>query len=134
MLAFVSFRKVYSSLSLAQEYIHYIADAIWEKVGGLLANKKFIAVLSVGSQAKKTNNEKELILLIEKEGVPIYLLASLLEMADFGGTDAHSLKNALDSVFSDTGNVPLADYDTKLVSVTSDGANVNLGVYNGALT
>ena len=134
MLALVSFRKVYSSLSLAQEYIHYIADAIWKKVGGLLANKKFIAVLSVGSQAKKTNNEKELILLIEKEGVPLYLFASLLEMADFGGTDAHSLKNALDSVFNDTRNVPLADYDTKLVSVTSDGANVNLGVYNGALT
>ena len=55
-------------------------------------------------------------------------------MADFGGTDAHSLKNALDSVFNDTGNVSLADYETKLVSTTSDGANVNLGVYNGALT
>ena len=42
-------------------------------------------------------------------------------MADFGGTDAHSLKNALDSVFNDTGNVSLADYETKLVSATSDG-------------
>ena len=55
-------------------------------------------------------------------------------MEDFGGTDAHALKNALDSVFNDTGYVPLADYETKLISATSDGANVNLGVYNGALT
>ena len=55
-------------------------------------------------------------------------------MADFGGKEAYSLKNALDSVFNDAGNVPLADYETKLVSATSDGANVNPGVYNDALT
>ena len=64
----------------------------------------------------------------------LYLVASLLEIADFGGTDPHYLKNALDGVSNDTGNVPLADYETKLVSATSDGTNVNLGVYNGALT
>ena len=55
-------------------------------------------------------------------------------MADFGGTDAHSLKNALDSVFNDTGNVPLADYEKKLVSATLDWVNINLGVCNGVLT
>ena len=120
------FKKVYSSLSLAWEYIHYIADAIQEKVAGIVANKKIIAMLSNGSQARKTNVEKDPVLLrIEKEGVPVYLVASLLEAADFGGTDA---------VFNDTGNVPLADYETKLISATSDGANVNLGVCNGTLT
>ena len=94
-----------------------------------------MAMLSDGSQAKKTNDEKELVLLrIEKEGIPLCLVASLLEMADFGGEDAHSLKNAREGVFNDTGNVPLADYETKLASATSDGANVNIGVYNGALT
>ena len=135
MLALVLFKKVYFSLYLAREYIHYVADAIREKVAGTVANKKFMAMLSNGSQARKTNDEKELLLLrIEKEGVPVYLVGSLLEMADFGGTDAPSLKNALDSVFNDTGNAPLADYETKLVSATSDRANVNLGVYNGALT
>ena len=130
MLALLFFRKVYSSLSLAWEYIQYIADAIREKVGRIVANRKFMAMLSDGSQARKTNEKKELVLLrTEKEGVvPVYLVASLLEMADFGGTGAHFLKNVLDSVFNDTWNVLLADYETKLVSVTSVEANVNLGV------
>ena len=130
MLALLFFRKVYSSLSLAWEYIQYIADAIREKVGRIVANRKFMAMLSDGSQARKTNEKKELVLLrTEKEGVvPVYLVASLLEMADFGGTGAHFLKNVLDSVFNDTWNVLLADYETKLVSVTSVEANVNIGV------
>ena len=94
-----------------------------------------MVMLSDESQARKSNDEKELVLLrIEKEVVPVYLVASLLEMADFGGTDSHYLKNVLDSVFNDTGNVTLADYETKLVSATSDEANVNPGVYNSALT
>lgn len=119
---------------LDREYIHYIEDTIREKVAGIVANK-FMVMLSNGSQARKTNDEKELVLLrIEKEVVPVYLVASLLEMADFGGTDSHYLKNVLDSVFNDTGNVTLADYETKLVSATSDEANVNPGVYNSALT
>ena len=113
MVALVLFKKVYSSLSLAREYIHYIADAIQEKVAGIVANKKFMAMLSDGSQDRKTNDEKELFLRrIEKEDVLVYLALSLLEMADFGGTDPHSLKNALDSVFNDTGNVLCADYET----------------------
>lgn len=130
MLALLFFRKVYSSLSLAREYIQYVADAIREKVGRIVANRKFMAMLSDGSQARKTNEKKELVLLrTEKEGVvPVYSVASLLEMADFGGTGAHFLKNVLDSVFNDTWNVLLADYETKLVSVTSVEANVNLGV------
>ena len=130
MLALLFFRKVYSSLSLAREYIQYVADAIREKVGRIVANRKFMAMLSDGSQARKTNEKKELVLLrTEKEGVvPVYLVASLLEMADFGGTGAHFLKNVLDSVFNDTWNVLLADYETKLVSVTSVEANVNIGV------
>ena len=67
-------------------------------------------MLSDGSQARKT---KFVLLRIEKERVPVYLVAPLLEMSDFGRTDTHSLKNALDSVFNDTGNVSLADCGTK---------------------
>lgn len=94
-----------------------------------------MAVLSDGSQARKTGNEKELVLVrAEKGGVPVYFVASLLEMSEFGGADAESLKMGIDSVFGDNGSVPLKDYNTKLVSATSDGANVNLGIYNGALT
>ena len=54
-------------------------------------------------------------------------------MADFGGTDAISLKKGVDSLF-ESGNVPLLDYQTKLTSATSDSANMNLGIYSGALT
>ena len=127
MLALMLFKKVYYSLSLAREYIHYIADTFWKKVASIVANKKFMAILSEERQATRTNDEKELVLLkIEKESVSVYLVASLLEMADSGGTDAHSLKNVLDSAFNDTGNVLLADYEIKLISATSDGTNVNL--------
>ena len=102
-----------------------------------------MSVLSDGSQARKTGSEKELVLVrVEKLGIPVYFVISLLEMASFGGTDAASLKLALDSVFQvenqelncKSGNWPLDDYQTKLVSATADGANVNMGIYNGALT
>ena len=65
MLAFVLFNKVYSSLSLARQYIHYTADAIQEKVAGIVANKKFMAMLSDGSQTRKTNDKKKLFLYLE---------------------------------------------------------------------
>ena len=59
-------------------------------------------------------------------------------MAQFRGTDAESLKNAVDSVFEKRGNhpfpIPLDDYLTKMVSATANGANVSMGKYNGALT
>ena len=102
-----------------------------------------MSVLSDGSQARKTGSEKELVLVrVEKLGIPVYFVISLLEMASFRGTDAASLKLALDSVFQvenhelncKSGNLPLDDYQTKLVSATADGANVNMGIYNGALT
>ena len=54
---------------------------------------------SYGSQVRKTNNEKELVLVrVEKNGIPVYFVVALLEMAEFGGTDAISLKKDLDSV------------------------------------
>ena len=75
-----------------------------------------MAMLSDGSQARKSNDGKELVVLrIEKEGVRVYLVASMLEMADFGGTDDHSFKNARGCVFS-MGNVPLGNYETKCKS------------------
>jgi hypothetical protein len=60
-------------------------------------------------------------------------LVTLLEMADFGGCDADSLHLAINSIFSENGRVPLKD-PGKLIAATSDGAYVNMGVYNGALT
>ena len=91
---------------IAQEFIHYIADAIQVKVVAIIASKQFMAMLSDRSQARKTSNEKELVLVwVEKNGTPVYFVVALLEMADFGGTDAISLKKGVDSLF-ESGNVP----------------------------
>ena len=45
-----------------QEFIHYIADAVTEKVAGITASSDFISILSDGSQARKTGSEKEMVL------------------------------------------------------------------------
>ena len=38
---------------------------------------------SHGSQVRKTNNEKELVLVrAEKNGIPVYFVVALLEMAE----------------------------------------------------
>ena len=88
-------------------------------------------MLSDGRQVRKTGNEKELVLVrVEKFGISVYFVVSLLDMATFGGT------NALKKVWAvfETGNIPIDNYQTKLVSATADGANVTLGIYGGALT
>ena len=91
-----------------------------------------MSVLWDGSQPHKTGSEKKLVLVrTTKAGLPIYFVVSLLEMAQFGGTDAESLKNVVDSVFEKKGNRPtlilLDDYFTKTVSATASGANVKMG-------
>ena len=135
-----NFRFIYS-YNIAREYVHYIAEAVREKVAGIIVSKHFMSVMSDGSQARKTNDEKELILVrIERAGILIYIVTSLLEMSSRGGTDAESIKLAIDSVFSDnegtdlkSDNVPMSyeSYRDMMVSATADGANVNFGIYNG---
>ena len=139
--AFGSFRELKYIIGFfsGREYIHYIADEIRKKVACIISGAHFMSVLSDGSQARKTGSEKELVLVrTTKAGLPVYFVVSLLEMAEFGGGNADSLKTAIDSVFEKQGDhstpIPLADYHTKMVSATADGANVNLGKYNGALT
>ena len=68
------------------------------------------------------------------KGLPCYIVASLLEMTDWGGTGAEALKQGIDSIFDEEGPLPLPDYNTKLVSCTADGASVNFGVKTGLLT
>ena len=55
-------------------------------------------------------------------------------MSDWGGTDAESLKKRIDNIFMDDGNIPVAQYRTKLVSLTTDGASVNTGHISGLMT
>ena len=64
----------------------------------------------------------------------MYFSVSLMEMSDWGGTDAEYIKKAIDNIFSINGKIPLEDYTTKLVSVTADGASVNTGHKGGLFT
>lgn len=119
-----------------QEFITHIADAIIEKVGVVLASSHFMSILTDGSQARKTGSDKEMVLVrTERNGIPVYFVASLLEMSLWGGTDAQSLKNGIDDIFSPSGLIPLGDkYQTKIIGCTSDGASVNFGRISGLMT
>ena len=72
---------------------------------------------------------------IQKKRVcPFIMSCHFSKCLEFGGTDSRGLKSAQASVLRFKGNRSLDDYNTKLVAATSDGVNVNLGVYNGSLT
>ena len=121
------------------EYLGSIFFAgIQEKVAVIMANLHFFSLLSDGSQACRTGSDKELVLIrIERGGIPIYITLSLLEMSDFGGTDAASLKEGIDQIFDKEKGFLRLDskkYEQSLVGAPADGASVNFGAYNGLLT
>ena len=62
----------------ARELIHYIVDAIWEKLAAIIASKQFMEMLSNSSQARKTGNENELVLVRAENGIPVYFIVALL--------------------------------------------------------
>ena len=72
-------------------------------------------------------------MLFSHLGILTYFVASLLEMSDWGGTDAESLKKGTDSIFLEDGKIPATNYETKLVSLTTDGASVNAGRISGLM-
>ena len=120
-----------------REYIHYIADTIREKVAVILGSAYFMSTLSDGSQARKVKDEKELVLVrTERNGIPVYFVASLLEMSQYmyGGTDADSIKKAIDDVFVEKLGLDEDQYVYSMISSTADGASVNFGKYRGVLT
>ena len=47
----------------AREFIHCIAGAIKEKCAAIIASSHFMSILSDGSQARKTKDEKKLVLV-----------------------------------------------------------------------
>ena len=77
-----------------------------------------------------------ILVRVEREGTPACFVVSLLDMNSLGGMGANTIKKAIDSIFIETGSVPLtaSGYKYKLVSATADGACVNFGIYNGVLT
>ena len=118
-----------------REYIHYIADTIREKVAVILGSAYFMSTLSDGSQARKVKDEKELVLVrTERNGIPVYFVASILEMSQYGGTDADSIKKAIDDVFVEKLFLDEDQYVYSMISSTADGASVNFGKYRGVLT
>ena len=55
----------------------------------IFGSADFFYILSDGSQARKTKCEKELIsICTERNGISVYIVASLLEMEKFGGVNA----------------------------------------------
>lgn len=120
-----------------REFIHCIAEAVQEKCALVLGSADFFSILSDGSQARKTKSEKELVLIrTERNGIPVYIVASLLEMEKFGGGTADAIVKGINSLFEESGQYELSteDYRAKLVSCTADGASVNTGKYRGVLT
>ena len=67
-------------------------------MAAVIVSKNFMATLSDGSQARKTNNETVRTVC---EDISIYVVMSLLKTCEQGGTDADSIKEAIDSVFDD---------------------------------
>ena len=67
--------------------------------------------------------------------MPVYLFASLLHLATFGGTGAKALKYGIDSISAENGPLPLPEdgYKFKVVTCTSDGACVNFGKKTGLM-
>ena len=120
------------------EYLGSIVTAREEKVAVIMASSHFFSLLSDGSEARKTDFDKELVLIrIERGGIPVYITFSLFEMSDFGGTDAASLKEEIDQIFDKEKGFLRLDskkYEQSLVIATADGASVNFGPYTGLLT
>ena len=120
------------------EYLGSIVAVIQEKVAVIIASSHFLSLFSDGSQTRNTGSNKELVVIrIERGSIPVYITLSLLEMSDFGGTDAASLKKGIDQIFDKQKSFLRYDskkYEKSLVSATADGASVNFGAYNGLLT
>ena len=50
------------------------------------------------------------------------------------GSDAVDLKHAFDEMIKDTYKIPLGRFVNLIISVSTDGASVNMGIYTGACT
>ena len=113
------------------------AEAVKEKCAVILGSTHFMSLLSDGSQARRTGKEKELVLIrFKRNGIPMYMVLSLLEMQQFGGSNADAIVKALDSLFHKPSAFEIKEdqYRKCLVSCTADGASVNVGKYSGVLT
>ena len=117
-----------------KEFVHYTANAIRGKVAAVIGST-VSSMLSDGSQARKMKSEKELVMVrTERSGIPVYLVASLLEISEYGGTGANSIKKGIDDTFLNKLSLEDDQYQFSCISSTADGASVNFGKYAGVLT
>jgi hypothetical protein len=124
----------YSSTYIARELISCLACAIRLKIKNLLEDSLCFSLFTDGSQAKKTNAEKELLMIrVVRNGVPTFFCIALLHMDDFGNASALNIKTAIDHTFKAVLGLHEELYTKCLISATSDGASVNTGVYKGLL-
>ena len=112
----------------ASEFIHYIADTIREKVVAIIASKQFMTLLSNG---KKTQQWKGTSACSSWEWYPCIFCSCTVRNGRVRWCRCHLSKKG--SWLGLWKHVLLLDYLTKLMSATSDGANVNLGICHGTL-
>lgn len=116
------------SCNRAAEFVHEIAGAIREKITAILQASTAFSVLSDGSQARKTGNEKELVMVrVVKDGEPVYFVVALEDIDSYGDATAEHLHKSMDHALQEMVKLPLEHYTKALVSATADGASVNTG-------
>ena len=119
------------------EIVDTISTTIRNKLTGLVKDANFFSILSDGSQARKTNSEKELVMArIVRNGQPQFLTLGLENMDEYGDAAADNLKKCQDNIFENSEKIslPPEHYRERLVAATADGASVNMSKYNGVLT
>ena len=80
----------------AREFVHEIANAIREKLAVIICSSMAVAILSDGSQARKTDREKQLVLVrLVHGGIPVYYFVGLQDVDEYGDANAESLFKAL---------------------------------------
>ena len=112
----------------AKQFTAYLAKAARTKVGNVVQNATAFGILCDGSQARETGTEKELILVrvVGFDGKSKYYIAGLHDMSSRDSANAENLKKAIDDTMRNDLGVDEEAYKRKLVSMTADGASVNI--------
>lgn len=106
-----------------------IADTISGELRAKLQSAEFWGLLFDGSE-DITKTEQEIVYIVSVSGNGEFT-SDFLGLIELGADrTAQSITNGLVRLFLDTG---LDDWVTKLVAVCTDGAAVNVGMYNGVV-
>ena len=116
-------------------FVHFLAEALRSDIKSILSLSYFFAGEMDGFEARKTKDAKELIYCkVVIRGQQVELFLKCQKMANFGGVDAASTKQAFDGAFLQDYSVSDQRYKNLLIAVCADGAGVNMGRISGACT